>query len=368
MTRRTLLQTLLGSGVQLAAAGSPMIRWRPVQRPRLYRTVGRNPRGAPVLSWQDALGYMQSHPKFWKDLTVLLPQGLEPQVRAAYWPGIVQEVHAAVEMAQAHHFMNGVCPLCSARKADHCEHALELSHRFQRLAIPRGTQYLSLTEGEEGRVSFNRIFIGDAIAYRVNVLEGRGFIDLIARCRNTALGQRQEWEAYTAFTPPARGEWETHTVWGPPPVLAAEGHGQVPAAPPVGGGGVIVNNYPAPPRTAYTGPGQAQSYPRGYQAGGVTLWFRQDVRVRINQAAPTAVAAASGAATQLPVSAPQRPALVVGPSTFQTPSPAPAPGSGIQVQGPIPSAPAGPSLLQFPAPLPTPTQAPVGQFQGPAQH
>src|SRR5260370_12434094 len=201
MTRRILLQTVLGSGLQAVAAASPMPRWRSLQAPRPYRRVGSNPRGAPVLSWQDALSYMQSHPKFQKDLTVLLPQGLNPEVREAYWPLVVQEVHGAVELAQAHHFMHGTCPICSARGCAYCEPAMELGHRFQRLAIPRGTQYLALTEGQDGRVTYNRIFLGDAIAYRVNVLDGKGYIDLIAKCRNSALGQRQEWETYTAFTP-----------------------------------------------------------------------------------------------------------------------------------------------------------------------
>jgi hypothetical protein len=308
---------------------------------------------------------MQSHPKFWKDLTVLLPQGLEPEVRDAYWPRVTQEVRAAVEMAQAHHFMNGACPVCSARGWDHCERAIVLSHRFQRLAIPRGTQYLALTEGEEGRVTFNRIFIGEAIAYRVNVLDGRGFIDLIARCRNTALGQRLEWEAYTAFTPPVRLEWETHTAFSPPPPLAAAGYAGAPAAARAEGGSVTVNNYPASPPIPYIGPGQPQFYPRGYQAGGVSLWFRQDVRVRINQAGPTAVGAASGGPTQLPASPPGGIPLVVGPTPFQTPTPAAA-GSGLPVQGPAPVTPTAPSVLQFPAPPPVP--GPVGQTEGPAQH
>ena len=86
MTRRTVLLTLWGAGLPAILAASPPHRWDTAHSPRPYRTVGTNPRGAPVLSWEDALTYMQTHPKFQKDLTVLLPQGLNPQVREAYWP------------------------------------------------------------------------------------------------------------------------------------------------------------------------------------------------------------------------------------------------------------------------------------------
>jgi hypothetical protein len=291
----------------------------------------------PVLSWQDALDYMQNHPKFRKDLTVLLPQGLEPEVRQAYWPRIVDEVHGSVEVAQAHHFMGGVCPICSARGSDHCEQANDLGHRFQRLAIPRGTQYLALTEGKDGRVTFNRVFLGDAIAYRVNVLGGRAFIDLIARCRNTALGQRPEYETYTAFTPPAAlPAAPTLLPVTPAPQEVVAGSRTVFPS-------VAAASPPVLPPIAYIGPGQPQFIPRGYQAGSLSLWFRPDVRVRINQTAPaaagaaggsngTAVGAGSGSAQPTPV----QPTLVVGPGTLQPP--VAAAGGGNQVQGPSPAA------------------------------
>jgi hypothetical protein len=367
MIRRTLLltmllQTLLGSGVEAPALARPATRGYATQRPTPYRNVGSNPRGTPVLSWQDALSYMQSHPKFQQDLTELLPQGLSPEVRAAHWPRVVSEVRGSVETARAHQFMGGACPVCTGRGLNRCERAGELSHRFQRLAIPRGTQYLALTEGEDGRVTFNRVFLGDAIAYRVSVLDGRGFIDLIARCRNTALGQRSEWETYTAFTPSA------------PPT--AQPLPEAPAPPQASAGyiesrGIAPGIAPVLPPVAYIGPGQPQFYHRDYRAGNLALWFRPDVTVRVNQTAPTAVGGATGEVVAPPSPGAQAPSVVVGPSTFQTPV-APA-GSGSPIQAPVGAA-GGGSPVQAPVTLPSvnfPTQAPAqgsgSPQQGPAQ-
>jgi len=369
MKQRTLVLMLLGSSMAVAVVGSPVTRWRPVGPPRPYRTVGRNPRGTPVLSWQDALDYMQRNPKFQKDLMVLLPQGLEPEVREAVWPRVVEDVRGSVEVAQAHHFMGGVCPICSARGADRCDRGNELSHRFQRLAIPRGTRYLALTEGRDGRVTFNRVFLGDAIAYRVSVLDGRGFIDLIARCRNTALGQRTEWESYTAFTPTA------------PPVAPPAGLAPPAAAPPreatagyIENRNVAPSSAPALPPMAYIGPGQAQFYPRGYQAGSLSLWFQPSVRVNINQAGAAAVAPTPTTPTTPATAGPtSTPTVVVGPNTFTTP-PAGS-GSGSTTQAPVSSptgsgtpvqaAPAGSPTLTFPSQVPA--QGTGNQQQGQTQ-
>jgi hypothetical protein len=364
MMRRILMLTLLlpvlpGAALQAVHAASTATRWRAVGSPRPYRNVGSNPRGTPVLSWQDALSYMQSHPKFQQDLTVLLPQGLAPEVREAQWPQVVEEVRGSVEVARAHHFMGGVCPVCSARGSTRCDRAGELSHRFQRLAIPRGTQYLALTEGRDGRVTFNRVFLGDAMAYRVSVLNGRGFIDLIARCRNTALGQRSEWEAYTAFTPSA----PPAAPVPPAPGEATAGYVEIRSVPGVSAGTL--------PPVAYIGPGPAQFNSRGYHAGGLALWFRPDVTVRVSQASPTAVGGASGGVTPAGSGTPT-PSVVVGPTTFTTPPP--ASGSGSPVQAPVGAA-GGGSPVQAPVTAPSsptfPTQAPVqgagSQQQGPAQ-
>jgi hypothetical protein len=287
-------------------------RWQPREKPTPYKRVGSNPRvpGQPIRTMAQAIGYMQNGPQFHKDVMELLPLGLAPEVRTSEWPGITQELWHWVNLAAEHKYMNGGCPQCSGS----CKVAPELMRHIEFVDIPYGTQYLALTEGRDGKVSFNRVFVGEAHAYRVWLRNRSVYIDLIARCHNTGLGQKEVWEISTAVMPPIR----------------AKANANAQARAQANTGDVVFNTYAPQPVIGYVVPPLAMRDTRGYNAGSLSWWPKLETRVRINQTFPTpGVISPGGGGNQGQVP------IIVGPNQGQTPVQTPVSGAGNQVQGPV---------------------------------
>ena len=314
--KRFAVMTVVTASLFSASSGEgATTKWKARGIPKPYKNVGRNPRvsGQPVRSMAEAISYMKNAPQFKKDVTELLPFGLEDSVRRHEWPGVTEELWHWVNLAAEHRYMDGECPVCPGAT---CKAAPELMRHVQFMHIPHGTQYLALTEGRNGKVSFNRVFIGEANAYRV-WFRNNAFLDLIAICRNTGLGQK----------------WELSTAYMPPPNARARASAQARAEASIGD--VVVHNYAPAQVFGYNPSPQGLWNSRGYSAGSLSWWPSLRTNIRINQQLPQPVLLnpTGGGQQQVPVP------ILVGPSQGQFPvqSPVQTPigGNGNQIQGPV---------------------------------
>jgi hypothetical protein len=253
-----------------------------------YTRVRGNPRHpATISSWAEAKAYMLGE-GFHNDVSVRLARAIPSGFAGTYKSVVLPALYGVIHEAEAHNYMTGNCSKCSGT----CEAEGYLRKEFRRVQIEPGTLYLGVTEGLAGKVRFNRRFRapGKYYAYRVELsklklkefynsesgkrwaLYGRTYFDLIALCRNVALGEVELWELVsTEFKPPVETEIKEVPMTPPEAKAYAEAEAKAKAEANATGGNVTINNFPAPTVFGYNRPESPNFHDFNYVAGGITV-------------------------------------------------------------------------------------------------
>jgi hypothetical protein len=166
-----------------------------------YSRVRGNPRRPqPIKSIQEAIYLACTDEGVRNDVVFRLKSGLPRQYWYIYDQGLAPAFYAKVRTAYAHHHLSGSCPI----DGENCRVQQELENDVLRLAIPRGTVYSAVTEGN-GKTRHNRVFAPKngktyyamrVYTRGVKIKEQDGYIlkvdtffDLIFECGNMALGE-----------------------------------------------------------------------------------------------------------------------------------------------------------------------------------
>lgn len=202
MRGQLLFGVLLGLLAPPAQANEPI----PQVTPRsTYSRVRGNPRRSqPIKSIQEAIYVACTDEGVRNDVVFRLKTGLPRQYWDIYDRNLVPAFYGKIRAAYTHNLLNGTCKTCG----ESCNVQQVLEDDVLRIAIPRGTVYSAVTEGN-GKTRHNRIFAPkngktyyamrvylrgvtvkqvDA-ASGVYTLKANTFYDLIFECGNMALGE-----------------------------------------------------------------------------------------------------------------------------------------------------------------------------------